>query len=68
MENQKSIGGYVFRLVGNLITYYSKRQQIVGLSSIEAKYRAFIKRNEEFMWLKGLLLEFGILEDEPIKF
>jgi hypothetical protein len=67
MESHRSTEGYAFQLGANPITYYSKRQQIVALSSIKAKYRALIKRNEEYFWLKGLLLEFKVLEDKPIK-
>jgi hypothetical protein len=47
MESHRSIEGYVFQVGGNPIIYCSKRQQIVVLSSIKAKYRALIKRNEK---------------------
>jgi len=55
MESHRSTKGYVFQLGGNPITYCNKRQQIVALSSIKAKYRALIKRNEESLAKRSLV-------------
>jgi hypothetical protein len=66
-ESLRSTEGYVFQLGGNPITWHKKRQQIVVFSSARSEYRAFTEGTKESLWLKGLLLELCVLEDEPIK-
>ncbi|KAK3019564.1 hypothetical protein RJ639_004405 [Escallonia herrerae] len=43
----------------NLVTWRSKKQNIVALSSTEAEFRRMAKGLSELLWLKGLLAEIG---------
>lgn len=61
-ESRKSTSGYIFMLNGGPVSWCSKRQATVALSSTEAKYIAFTLAAKEAMWLRLLLTELGILE------
>lgn len=50
-----------------LISWKSKKQPIISLSSVEAKNTALIKTTRELMRLKGFLGELFILVSYPIK-
>ena len=59
-EDRKSISGYCFSLYehGPLISWKSKKQQTVALSSCEAEYMALTYAIQEGKFLKQLLSEF----------
>ena len=44
---------------GNLVTWRSKKQNVVALSSAEAEFRGISKGLCELLWLKNLLSEVG---------
>ena len=52
---------------GNLISWKSKKQDIVAISSAEAKYRAIALATCELIWLKHLLQELRFENDEQMK-
>jgi hypothetical protein len=54
-----NFAGYVFTLAGGAISWMSKLQNIVSLSTIEKKYVATSYACKEVVWLKGLFGEFG---------
>ena len=58
-EDRKSISGYCFKLSenGTLISWKSKKQQIVALSSCEAEYIALTHAIQEGKFIKQLLLD-----------
>ena len=58
-EDRKSIGGYAFTLNGAAITWNSKKQATVALSSTEAEYMALTQAVKESIWLQALLLDLG---------
>lgn len=62
-DRRRSTSGYVTFVGGNLVTWKSKKQQVVSLSSVEAEYRAMVKRICELLWLKRLMGELGF----PVK-
>eukprot|EP00253_Pinus_taeda_P014380 PITA_14380 len=47
VDDQKSIVGYVFSLGSSAVTWTSKKQQAVALSSTEAEYRGAVKASCE---------------------
>ncbi|WVZ94405.1 hypothetical protein U9M48_040298 [Paspalum notatum var. saurae] len=49
--------GYAVFLGGNLVSWSSKRQQVVSRSSAEAEYRAVANDVVEASWLRQLLAE-----------
>eukprot|EP00253_Pinus_taeda_P013675 PITA_13675 len=63
LDKRRSTSGYVFTLVGGAIIWMSKLQNIVALSTTEAKYIAASHACKEAIWLKSLFGEFGRLED-----
>ena len=52
---RKSTTGYVFTLGGAAISWSSKRQPTVALSSMEAEYMAACGTTQEAIFIKGLL-------------
>jgi hypothetical protein len=53
--NRRSTSGYVFMLAGAAISWSSKRQNVVALSSAEAEYIALTHAAQEAIYLRGLL-------------
>lgn len=60
MHDRKSTSGYIFKLFGCTILWYSKKQICVSLSSTESEYIALSLCIVEANWLKNLLTEFNI--------
>eukprot|EP00253_Pinus_taeda_P022718 PITA_22718 len=63
LDKRRSTLGYVFTLAGGAISWMSKLQNIVALSTTEAEYIAAPHACKEAIWLKGLFGEFGRLQD-----
>ena len=59
-HDRRSISGFVFMLGDKTISWSSKKQPTVALSSREAKYRALSHAACEGIWLKKLLTELGL--------
>ena len=62
-----STSGYCVFIGGNLISWKSKKQDIVVRSSVETKYRAIALATCELIWLKHLLQEPRFRKDEQMK-
>ncbi|CAI7878208.1 unnamed protein product [Closterium sp. NIES-54] len=60
-----SIGGYVCRFGGGAVSWRSKKQTEVGLSSCETEYMALHHGVKEVVWLRHLLEEVGVCQREP---
>ena len=58
-DDRKSIGGYTFLLNGSTISWNSKKQSTVALSSTEAEYMALTQAVKESIWLQVLLSDLG---------
>src|SRR5205814_4307462 len=54
-EDRKSISGFVFMLGGGAISWMSKKQCTVALSSTEAEYMALLQAVKENIWIQQLL-------------
>jgi len=61
-EDRKSIKGYVFLINGGAISWASKKQTSVALSSTEAEYMVLTQGVKESLWLGNLL---GSVVHEP---
>jgi hypothetical protein len=57
--DQRSTGGYLFYINNCLISWSSKKQPTVALSSYEAEYMALAQAAKETIWLRLLLSEIG---------
>jgi len=68
LDGRKSTTGYIFTLGGTAISWKSKLQGRVSLSTTEAEYIAISETAKEMIWLKNLLKELGKGQDEPSLF
>jgi hypothetical protein len=50
--DRKSTIGYCTFIGGNLVTWKSKKQNVVARSSTEAEYRAMASTASELIWIK----------------
>nr|GEX17042.1 putative RNA-directed DNA polymerase [Tanacetum cinerariifolium] len=62
----KSQAGYFTFVEGNLVTWRSKKQNVLALSSAEAEFRGTTKEICELLWLRMLLTELGFEPKEEI--
>jgi transposase InsO family protein len=54
-DSRHSISGYVFLINGGPVSWSSKKQNIVALSSTEAEYISLTHASKEAVWLRSLL-------------
>lgn len=59
-RDRKSTSGYCFKLFGCTVSWSSKKQLCVALSSTEAEYIALSTAVSEACWLGSLLLDFDL--------
>lgn len=59
MFDRKSTSEYFTFVGGNLVTWRSKKQKVVALSSAKAEFKGMSKGLCELLWLKRLLAEIG---------
>ena len=64
-ETRKSTSGQVFRLGDCTISWRSRKQSIVALSSTESEYVALCETSQEVVWLRNLLRDIGFKQDKP---
>ena len=65
-DTRKSRTGYVFTLFGGAITWSSKQQSVVALSTAESEYIAACHTAREGIWLQRLCKDLGIDCDGPL--
>ena len=63
MDDRKSTSGGCFYLGNNLVSWMSKKQNSVSLSTAEAKYIAARSCCTHLLWIKKLLHDYGIPQD-----
>ncbi|WJZ80908.1 hypothetical protein VitviT2T_000776 [Vitis vinifera] len=59
ISDKKSTSDYFTFVGGNLVTWRSKKQKVVALSSAKVKFRGMAKGLCELLWLRRLLTEIG---------
>lgn len=59
IDTRRSVGGFVFDVAGSSITWSSKKQPTVALSTVEAEYMAASNATKEAIWLRTLLADLG---------
>jgi hypothetical protein len=65
---RRSTGAYIFTLNGGPVSWTSKRQSTVALSTTEAEYMAMCQAIKEATWLRQLLTELSVHQgSEPTK-
>jgi hypothetical protein len=59
-EDRRSVSGWVAKLNGDPVSWSSKKQRVVALSTCEAELYAEAAAIQEVLWLRGLLEELGL--------
>ncbi len=59
VDDRRSTSGVLYMLAGGAITWVSKRQPTVALSTAEAEYTALCAASQEAVWLRRLMGELG---------
>ena len=59
LDKRKSTTGYVFTLAGATVSWVSKLQTVVALSTTEVEYMAATQVCKEVIWIQRLLEELG---------
>ena len=65
INDRKSTSGYLFQLSGGAVTWKSKKQGCVALSTAEAEYIALSSAAQESVWLRQLTTELGSSPKTP---
>jgi len=64
-DNGRSTGGYLIKMGTGAISWRSKLQPIVALSTTEAEYIAAVEAGKEVVWLRNILGELGYKFTSP---
>ena len=66
IDSRKSTSGYLTTFAGGAISWQSKLQKCIALSTTEAEYIASTKACKEMLWMKNMLQELGIDQDRYV--
>ena len=58
-DNRKSTSGYLITFAGGAISWQSRLQKCIALSTTEAEYIAITEGCKEILWMKKFLQELG---------
>ena len=68
LDKRKSTTGYVFTLVGAAVSWVSKLQTVMALSTTEAKYMTTTQAYKEAIWIQRLLEKLGHKQQKILVF
>ena len=66
MDTRKSTTGYLYTFAGATVSWVSRLQRIVALSTTEAEYIATTEACKEMLWMQRFLGEIGIKQDKYV--
>ena len=66
LTDRRSTSGYCSYVWGNLVTWRSKKQPVVLMSSAEVEFRVVALGICEGIWIQRLLKELGVTHKDPI--
>ena len=64
-DDRRSTSGYAFNIGTGVVSWTSKKQLIVFLSSIEVEYKALCNATCEAIWLRRILEDIGNKQMKP---
>ncbi|KAE8700094.1 vinorine synthase-like [Hibiscus syriacus] len=65
--SRRSISGFCIKLGNSLVSWKSKKQNVIARSSAEAEYRSMATTTAELTWLNGLANELGLERKYPVR-
>jgi hypothetical protein len=65
-DDRRSTSAYTYRIGDGAISWKSRKQATVSLSSTEAEYKALSDSCKEGLWLRHLLTELHLCPSDPI--
>jgi hypothetical protein len=66
LEDRRSTTGFVFMIGGGAISWSSKRQPTIALSTMEAEYMANTQATKEAIWITKLMMDLGYMEEKKM--
>ena len=66
VDGRRSMTGYIFTLGNSVVSWKATLQPSVTLSTTEAEYMALTEAAKEGIWLKGLVGDLGLQQDQAI--
>ena len=66
LDTRKSTSGYIFTVAGGAVSWCSKLQKIVALSTTEAEYISATEASKEAIWLSRLGEDLGMSVSTPV--
>jgi len=66
VDTRRSTTGYIFKICGGPVSWQSRMQPSVALSSMESEYMAASAAAQEAMWMNRLLQQLGFKTSKPI--
>ncbi|KAF7770863.1 hypothetical protein Agabi119p4_6837 [Agaricus bisporus var. burnettii] len=64
-DSRRSTEGHIFFVAGGPVSWASKRQETVALSTVEAEYMAFTRAVQQAVWLDKFLYEIDLTQERP---
>ncbi|KAH9309120.1 hypothetical protein KI387_037031, partial [Taxus chinensis] len=64
VDSRRSTTGYIYTVGGTAMSWISRLQKLVALSTTEAEYVAATEASKEMIWLQQLLEELGHKQEE----
>ncbi|GAW08946.1 Gag-Pol polyprotein [Lentinula edodes] len=65
-DTYRSTSGYVFFMAGALVSWSSKRQATVALSTTESEYIGLSRATQQAVWLASFMTEVDLTQQGPI--
>ena len=65
-KDRRSTSGHCVFIVGNLVTWTSKKQTVVARSSAKVEYKGMAHTTCELEWIKNLLRELHVKFNKPL--
>jgi hypothetical protein len=65
-DNMKSTSGYLMTFAGGAVSWQSRLQKCVALSTTEAEYMAATEACKELLWLKRFMQELGFMQQRYV--